>query len=193
MLARFATRQASRAAFLCQRVQPTAGALPGRFQSTAAVNAEEPKKAAPPAFTPTPGRKYEFFQDVEMTPEGVAIIRFDCPKSVNSISFDLSREARELWANEIANNNSVKAVVFSSGKPGMFIAGADIFDVQALENKQDLVGVIEEGMDFFQSMKKKKVPLVCAIDGPALGGGLEWAMYVYTFGIELFRLSFAAF
>lgn len=111
-----------------------------------------------------------------MTPEGVAIIRFDGPKKVNSISFDMSREARTLWQNEIANNSEVKAVVFSSGKPDMFIAGADIFDLQAIENKQDLVGLIEEGVEFFQSMKDKKIPLVCAIDGPALGGGLEWTM-----------------
>jgi enoyl-CoA hydratase/carnithine racemase len=88
----------------------------------------------------------------------------------------MSKEARKMWQNDIANNSAIKAVVFSSGKPDMFIAGADIFDLKAVENKQDLIGLIEDGMDFFQSMKDKKVPLVCAIDGPALGGGLEWAM-----------------
>ena len=179
MLGRLVARKAARSAFLCQRsVHPTIGTLSARFQSTAAaaVEEEEPIRASPPSFQPKPGRKYEFFQDVEMTPEGVAIIRFDGPKKVNSISFDMSREARTLWQNEIANNNNVKAVVFSSGKPDMFIAGADIFDLQAVENKQDLVGLIEEGMEFFQSMKDKKIPLVCAIDGPALGGGLEWTM-----------------
>ncbi|CAJ1966905.1 unnamed protein product [Cylindrotheca closterium] len=177
MLGRLAARKAARGAFLCQRVHPTISALPARFQSTAAVEAEETIRAPPPSFEPKAGRKYEFFQDIEMTPEGVAVIRFDGPKSVNSISFDMSREARVMWENEIANNAEVKAVVFSSGKPGMFIAGADIFDLKAVENKQDLVGLIEEGMDFFQLMKDKKIPLVCAIDGPALGGGLEWTMW----------------
>ncbi|KAL3942979.1 MAG: hypothetical protein SGBAC_002930 [Bacillariaceae sp.] len=177
MLGRLAARKAARGAFLCQRVQPTIATLPTRFHSTAAVEVEEPIRAAPPSFEAKPGRKYEFFQNIEMTPEGVAIIRFDGPKKVNSISFDMSREARTLWQNEIANNSEVKAVVFSSGKPDMFIAGADIFDLQAIENKQDLVGLIEEGVEFFQSMKDKKIPLVCAIDGPALGGGLEWTMW----------------
>jgi enoyl-CoA hydratase/long-chain 3-hydroxyacyl-CoA dehydrogenase len=128
-------------------------------------------------FVPTADRKYEFFQNVEITPEGVAIIRFDGPKKVNSISFALSAEAQKMWQEEIVPNSDVKAVVFSSAKKDMFIAGADIFDLQAVENKQDLLGLIEDGMTFFQSMRKKGVPLVCAIDGPALGGGLEWAMW----------------
>jgi enoyl-CoA hydratase/carnithine racemase len=129
----------------------------------------------PPASKPL-DRKYKFFRDVEVTPEGVAIIRFDGPKKVNSISFDMSKEARKMWETDVANNSDIKAVVFASGKPDMFIAGADIFDLKSVENKQDLIALCEDGLDFFQSMKDKKVPLVCAIDGPALGGGLEWAM-----------------
>ena len=136
-----------------------------------ATNNEKPK------FVPTADRKYEYFTNVEFTSEGVAVIRFDCPKKVNSISFALSEEAKELWKAEIENNPEVKAVVFSSAKPDMFIAGADIFDIKQVENKQDLVGLIKEGIDFFKHMRAKKVPLVCAINGPALGGGLEWAMW----------------
>ena len=48
-----------------------------------------------PKFVPSADRKYEFFTNVEFTPEGVAVIRFDCPKKVNSISFALSEEAKE--------------------------------------------------------------------------------------------------
>jgi len=130
-----------------------------------------------PKFVPSPDRKYEFFQNVEITPEGIAIIRFDCPKKVNSISFNLGREAQRLWREEIAANSQVKAVVWGSAKKDMFIAGADIFDIKSIENKDELVGVIEEMLNFFQEMRKKGVPMVSAIDGPCLGGGLEWAMW----------------
>ncbi|KAL3920232.1 MAG: hypothetical protein SGILL_003361, partial [Bacillariaceae sp.] len=155
-----------------------------RFQSTAAVQQEDPaseaagaSSSAPPKFVPTPERKYEHFTNVELTPEGVAVIRFDCPKKVNSISFALAEEAEKLWHDEIEHNDQVKAVVFSSAKPDMFIAGADIFDIKKIEDKQELVGLIENGLHFFQNMRKKGVPLVCAIDGPCLGGGLEWTMW----------------
>jgi enoyl-CoA hydratase/long-chain 3-hydroxyacyl-CoA dehydrogenase len=151
-----------------------------RSFSSAAV-AEEPEeshKGTPlESFVPTTDRKYEFFQNIEFTDTGVAIIRFDCPKSVNTISFPLADEAKVLWKHDIEDNDQVKAVVFSSAKPNMFIAGADIFDLKNIENKQDLIPIIESGLDFFQHMKKKKVPLVCAIDGPCLGGGLEWALW----------------
>jgi enoyl-CoA hydratase/long-chain 3-hydroxyacyl-CoA dehydrogenase len=156
-----------------------------RWQSTAAVATEEVApltKGIPVPVTPStsfkqPERQYQFFRNVEITPEGIAIIRFDCPKSVNTISFSLKDEAKVLWKKEIESNPKVKAVVFASAKPGMFIAGADIFDIKSIENKQDLIPLIEDGLNFFQHMRTKKVPLVCAIDGPALGGGLEWALW----------------
>lgn len=158
-----------------------------RFQSTAAVATEtvsvntsatskEPKATAP--FVPTDARKYEYFTNVEVTPSGVAIVQFDGPKkAVNTISFAMAEEAKTLWRAEIEANTAVKAVVFASAKPGMFIAGADIFDIQRITNKQELLPLIEDGVNFFQHMRSKKVPLVAAIDGPALGGGLEWALW----------------
>ena len=90
------------------------------------------------------------------------------------------REAQTLW-DSIASDSSVKSVVFTSAKDGCFIAGADIFDISSVEDKSELVPIIEEALLFFLKMKEKKVPMVAAINGPALGGGLEWGEFKLIF------------
>jgi enoyl-CoA hydratase / long-chain 3-hydroxyacyl-CoA dehydrogenase len=177
----------------CIRVPAAPVQLPSLRWHSTAVTVDEPRsqysprhvlpsttnvESAAPRFQTSVDRKYEFFTNVEITSDGVALIQFDCPgKPVNTISFKLADEAKLLWDNEIASNPRVKAVVFASAKKGNFIAGADIFDIKAVEDKSQLVPLIEDGLAFFKRMKASKIPMVAAIDGPALGGGLEWALW----------------
>ena len=122
-------------------------------------------------------RKYKYFRNVEITPEGVAVIRFDGPKSVNTICFEMANETKKLWKDDVSTNANIKAVVFLSAKPDGFIAGADISDIKNVADKKALIPIIEDALQMFQHMKSKGVPLVCGIHGPALGGGLEWALW----------------
>eukprot|EP00984_Skeletonema_dohrnii_P031425 scaffold23907_cov61-Skeletonema_dohrnii-CCMP3373.AAC.1 len=104
------------------------------FSSAAAAIQEEPaSKPSPPPpaaaakketpFVPSPQRKYKHFQNVELTPAGVAIIRFDNPdKKVNTLSFALMREAQTMWEADIQSNSDIKSIVFTSAKESGFIA-----------------------------------------------------------------------
>eukprot|EP00985_Skeletonema_marinoi_P012369 scaffold5950_cov80-Skeletonema_marinoi.AAC.1 len=82
-----------------------------------------------------------------------------------------------MWEADIQSNSDITSIVFTSAKESGFIAGADIFDISSVQDKSELVPVIEEALNFFLHMKAKDVPMVAAIHGPALGGGLEWALW----------------
>lgn len=57
---------------------------------------------------------------------------------MNTISGDFRQEIEDIWSGQIADDASVKAVVFISGKPDNYIAGADIRMISATEDKADL-------------------------------------------------------
>lgn len=57
---------------------------------------------------------------------------------MNTISGQFRQEIEDLWADQIADDASLKAVVFISGKPDNYIAGADIKMIRATKDKADL-------------------------------------------------------
>eukprot|EP01039_Chlorochromonas_danica_P003775 gene3775-4125_t len=121
-------------------------------------------------------RSYKYFDDVEVK-NGVAIIRLNGPGKMNTLSAGMQVESEQIFRDKILNNKDVKAVVFISSKPDNFIAGADIDMIKSFEDKSKLKEVTMKGHNFFDEIKKTKLPLVAAINGVALGGGLEWALY----------------
>ncbi len=117
----------------------------------------------------------KFFGPLEVK-DGVAIIRLDGPAKMNTISDELLAEAKVLWSEQVEPNPNIKAAVFISSKPDNFIAGADIQMIKRFEDKTQLKDLCMAGHDFFDRLKQDKKPLVAAIHGVCLGGGLEWAL-----------------
>jgi 3-hydroxyacyl-CoA dehydrogenase/enoyl-CoA hydratase/3-hydroxybutyryl-CoA epimerase len=107
---------------------------------------------------------------------GVAILTFDLPgESVNKFS---PRVIEEFTAHidRIEKDASIKAAVLISGKPGNFIAGADIDQFLAWRTAADASAASAFGHAMMHRIEKGRVPVVAAIDGGCLGGGLEFAL-----------------
>nr|XP_060610782.1 trifunctional enzyme subunit alpha, mitochondrial [Anolis sagrei ordinatus] len=106
----------------------------------------------------------------------VAVVRFNSPNSkVNTLSVQLQAEFTEVM-NEIWANDAVSSAVLISGKPGCFIAGADINMIEACKSNQEIVQLSQEGQKMMDKLEKSPKPIVAAISGSCLGGGLEVAI-----------------
>ncbi|XP_053565455.1 trifunctional enzyme subunit alpha, mitochondrial [Bombina bombina] len=108
--------------------------------------------------------------------DNVAVVRFNTPNSkVNTLSKQLQEEFNDVM-NEVWANNSVESAVLISSKPGCFIAGADINMIEACKTPQEVQHLSREGQKMFAKLEKSPKPIVAAINGSCLGGGLELAI-----------------
>ncbi|XP_072545702.1 hydroxyacyl-CoA dehydrogenase trifunctional multienzyme complex subunit alpha b [Salminus brasiliensis] len=106
----------------------------------------------------------------------VAVVCVNDPNSkVNTLSVQMQTEMAEVM-DEIWTNNAVSSAVLISSKPGCFIAGADINMIQACKSAEEVTFLSQEGQKMFEKIEKSPKPIVAAINGSCLGGGLEFAI-----------------
>ncbi len=120
-------------------------------------------------------RHWQFRIDVE----GIGWLTVDTPKSpVNTLSreaiVDLSRFVEAFEA--LAASGELTGVVLLSGKESGFIAGADVSEFDEMADPGVLVAALERAHALFNRIEGLKVPMVAAIHGFCLGGGLELAL-----------------
>jgi len=108
--------------------------------------------------------------------DGVAVITIDQQgEKVNSLSPEMG-EAVERLLQQAQKDEAVRAVVFISGKKDCFVAGADIRFIQKLKTQRDAEDASRQGQQMFNRLDAFPKPVVAAIHGACLGGGLEWAL-----------------
>ena len=105
----------------------------------------------------------------------VAVVTFDLPgEPVNTLSPGVGAEfAEEL--ERLGRDEAVKAIVFTSAKQD-FIVGADVKWLGSLRTVADGEQASREAQHGFDRLAFFPKPVVAAIHGACLGGGLEWAL-----------------
>ncbi len=109
--------------------------------------------------------------------DGVAVLTFDQPGArANTLGRAVFEEfERHLQA--LAGRSDVRGLVLRSGKPGMFIAGADIRELSVTRPEPDMVRKIaERGHGLVAAFEALPFPTAAAIEGSCMGGGLEVAL-----------------
>jgi len=104
---------------------------------------------------------------------GIAIMTIDNPP-MNALSSPVLGDIKTAVEKAIADD-SVRVVVFT-GAGRAFIAGADIKEVESLTKQQQGSTYLENGQEVFNTIESADKPFIAAINGFALGGGMELAL-----------------
>ncbi|HCL62669.1 MAG TPA: 3-hydroxyacyl-CoA dehydrogenase [Rhizobiales bacterium] len=75
-----------------------------------------------------------------------------------------------------AASGEAKGLVLMSGKERSFIAGADIREFEGFDTEAKIKEVVRQTLELFDRVERLPVPVVAAIHGYCLGGGLELAL-----------------
>jgi 3-hydroxyacyl-CoA dehydrogenase / enoyl-CoA hydratase / 3-hydroxybutyryl-CoA epimerase len=107
---------------------------------------------------------------------GIATVTFDLPgEPVNKLSAAVKIEFEALLI-RLRDDTGIRAAVLISGKPDTFIAGADIEEFTALTTRAAAERLSFEGQELVSRIETLAKPVVAAIHGACLGGGLELAL-----------------
>jgi 3-hydroxyacyl-CoA dehydrogenase/enoyl-CoA hydratase/carnithine racemase len=105
--------------------------------------------------------------------DGVAVLTIDSPP-VNQMSPQMGQDFGEAIT-EAFGDDAVKAVILT-GTGKNFIAGADITQLQRVKSRDEIFEVALRAARFLNSIEVGPKPVIAAINGNCLGGGLETAM-----------------
>jgi enoyl-CoA hydratase len=103
----------------------------------------------------------------------IAVITFTRPKSLNALNSDVFTDIN-LTFDSLDKNQELKAVILT-GDGKAFVAGADIAEMRdKTPSEAKAFSII--GHNTFSRIENFKVPVIAAVNGFALGGGLELAL-----------------
>ena len=114
---------------------------------------------------------------IDVDADGIAVITFDVPnRSMNTLTSKVMAEIPQ-WVEQVKSDDAIKGVVLTSGKASGFCAGADLGDMAggmlaggSLQDAYDAGWKLNSALRALETCGK---PVAAAINGLALGGGLE--------------------
>ncbi len=114
---------------------------------------------------------YQFF--LVKQADGIATITINHPPA-NALSSSLLQELSSIFA-ELEKEKLVKVIIIH-GQGRFFAAGADIKEFTSLQTSAAAVDLAQSAQNVFERIEQFPKPVIAAVYGAALGGGLELAM-----------------
>jgi enoyl-CoA hydratase len=105
--------------------------------------------------------------------ESIAIVTISRPQALNALNTRFFQEM-DAMVKQVSGLPDVRVMIIT-GEGKAFVAGADIAEMVDMVPEQG-VAFSKTGQNTFRSLEKMEIPVIAAINGFALGGGLELAM-----------------
>ena len=105
----------------------------------------------------------------------IGLVTFDLPdKKVNTLSQGVLKELAGL-VGQLEKRTDLRGLLFTSGKPGQFVAGADLNELAMMSyaKLEQVAGLTTMGHQLYNRISRLPFPTVALIDGGCLGGGTE--------------------
>ena len=104
----------------------------------------------------------------------VAVITVNRPDKLNALNAETVNELRTALE-QVADDDAVRAVLLTGAGEKSFVAGADIAELAQMTPLSG-IDVSRQGQDAFRFLEMMRKPVIAAVNGFALGGGLELAL-----------------
>ena len=112
--------------------------------------------------------------------DNVAVIAIDVPdEKMNTLKAEFGIQVRAMLR-QIRENKAIRGLVFISAKPDNFIAGADINMIARAQSAQEAEDLARQGQQVMAEINALPIPVIAAIHGACLGGGLELALACHS-------------
>ncbi len=113
---------------------------------------------------------------LEIVEKNIGVLTFDLSgEKVNKFSTPVMQELDEMLES-IATNTDLECLLIYSAKKNIFIAGADIKEIENIYDPDEGYKVSRIGQDIFNKISKLPYPTIAVINGACMGGGTEMAL-----------------
>lgn len=111
---------------------------------------------------------------LEVDNSGIGILTVNRPKQLNALNNQVFEEL-DSALNHISSATNIRALIITGAGDKAFVAGADIKEFSDFNSAQ-ATELSSRGHRVFQKIEDLTIPVLAAINGYALGGGLELAL-----------------
>lgn len=138
-------------------------------------------------------------RDAQLTiHDGVAVFSHERPAARNALSMDMRDDYQDMLS-RVQSDSGIRVLVIT-GSGGSFCAGGDLKSLKenqsgaSLNLANDLRRRIQAGHRWMEQVRSLEIPVIAAVDGPAVGAGFSIALaadFILASTRAVFCMSFA--